>query len=446
MRLTLTEIAAATGSQTTLTGEVSGFSIDSRTVSRGDLFIALRGENHDGHAFVGDTLRAGAAAAIVHEESGSDPRLLRVEDTLKALQDLAHYAWQRWGRDVVAVTGSAGKTTTKDAIAGILSPAMPVGRTEGNLNNHIGLPLSMLRVPDEAQVAVLEIGMNHRGEIGTLTRIVPPKVAVVTNVGYAHIENFENGIEGIASAKSELVEGLLPGGIAVLNYDDERVRAFGEAHPGRTVYYGFSPEAEVRAEDVELREDGVTFRVGRTIFNSALTGRHMVRNILAGIAVARVYGIDEQRLQEPVRKLQSGKMRGQRTERDGILIIDDCYNSNPDAAKSMIDVLRDVPARRRIAVLGEMLELGRWSEPLHRDVGNYVARCGITVLVGIRGVAEALVQGAVDAGLQKDAAYFFSDPCEAGAWLKTFAQPGDAILFKGSRGTRVEKALGRFLE
>jgi UDP-N-acetylmuramoyl-tripeptide--D-alanyl-D-alanine ligase len=168
--------------------------------------------------------------------------------------------------------------------------------------------------------------------------------------------------------------------------------------------------------------------------------------MLAGIAAARALGIDERRLRDAVRSLQPGRMRGERIQRNGLIIINDCYNSNPEAVRSMLEVLRDTPASRRIAVLGEMLELGRWAEDLHREVGGYAARCGISVLVGIRGVAQALVSGAVDAGLPKDAAYFFEDPVEAGMWLQEIARPGDAILFKGSRGTRVEKALERFLE
>jgi UDP-N-acetylmuramoyl-tripeptide--D-alanyl-D-alanine ligase len=316
----------------------------------------------------------------------------------------------------------------------------------GNFNNHIGVPLSILRLPDEARVAVLEIGMNHAGEIRDLSRIAKPEIAVVTNVGYAHTENFEAGIDGVVLAKRELVESLPRDGTAVLNYDDERVRQFSRAHTGKTVYYGYSPEADVRAVNVNLSRDGATFEVEGTLFETALAGSHAVMNILAGIAVARVFGIDEKKVVDAVRSLKPGKMRGERIECNGIHIINDCYNSNPEAVRSMLDVLRDTPAQRRIAVLGEMLELGRWAETLHRDVGRYAARCGISVLVGIRGEAQALIQGAVEAGLRKDAAYFFNDAAEAGRWLSRVAEPGDAILFKGSRGTRVEKALDSFLQ
>ena len=435
------------GASTALEGEVSSWSIDSRTLAAGDVFFAIEGEAHDGHAFVAEVLAKDAAAVVVHRDTAvEDPRLIRVDNTLAALQRLAKDAVENWRGTVVGVTGSAGKTSTKDTIAALLATAMPVGRTVGNFNNHIGLPLSILRLPDAAQIAVLEFGMNHAGEIQALTEIARPKIAVVTNVGYAHIENFDSGIDGIAAAKRELVEALPGDGVAMLNYEDNRVREFRESHPGKTVYYGFSPEADVQAVDLDLREDGTAFRVGETLFRTSLSGRHAVLNVLAGIAVARVFGIDESLLRDAVSSLQPGKMRGERLQRNGVTIINDSYNSNPEAVRSMLDVLRDTPAQRRIAVLGEMLELGRWAEPLHRDVGGYAARCGISVLVGIRGVASALVQGAVEHGLRKDAAYFFDEPERAGDWLRTFVQPGDAILFKGSRGTRVEKALDRYLE
>lgn len=425
------------GAQTALTGEVSSFSIDSRTLQPGDIFFAIAGDVHDGHKFAADVLARGASAAVVHQDLGGDSRFIRVGNTLDALQQLAKWAAARWGGPVVGVTGSAGKTTTKDVIATVLGSAMPVGKTIGNFNNHVGLPLSLLRVPQEAKIAVLEYGMNHAGEIAALGRIVPPDVAVVTNVGYAHIENFDS-IEAIASAKRELVEALKPDGVAVLNEDDERVRQF---RGPRTVYYGLS-----QVTDMELRADGVRFRVDGVEFESPMQGRHAISNILAGLAVGRIFGIDPRGAREAIRTLAPGEMRGERLTRDGIDIINDCYNSNPDAARGMLEVLRDVPARRRIAVLGEMLELGRWSEPLHREVGLYAARCGVTVLVGIRGDARFLVESAVNAGLSSDAAFFFEDPEQAGLHLRSIAKEGDAILFKGSRGTRVEKALERFLE
>jgi UDP-N-acetylmuramoyl-tripeptide--D-alanyl-D-alanine ligase len=444
MKIPLRDVAGVLGLAVESDAVVTGWSVDSRTIQPGDLFFALRGPNHDGHAYVGEVFRKGAVAAVVDREVAGTGTVLRVGDSLNALQALGASARERWGGDVVAVTGSAGKTTTKDVIAEMLAVGVQTTKSEGNLNNHIGLPLSLLRLDEGARVAVLEIGMNHAGEIRELAGIAKPQVGVVTNVGAAHIEFFDS-IEGIAAAKRELIEALPFNGTAVLNADDPRVAGFASAHKGRTVLYGQSPEAQVRAEDVGYSLDGVHFRVGSTEFKSTLTGRHNVQNLLAGIAVAGLYGIPPQRLQKTVQKILPGRMRGERFYHRGVLVYNDCYNSNPDAARAMLDVLQDTPAQRRIAVLGEMLELGRWAEPLHRDVGTYAAECGINVLVGLRGAACYMLDAATRAGLRADAAFFFEDPAEAGRLVRKLARPGDAILFKGSRGVHVERALEQFV-
>ena len=418
---------------------ITGWSIDTRTVAPGDLFIALRGPNHDANAYIEEAFARGASAAI-GQRSANGPVLV-VPDSLQTMQQLAAWARDQWGGDIIGVTGSAGKTSTKDVIAALLATEIRVGKTAGNFNNHVGLPLSILRLPDEARLAVLEYGMNHAGEIRDLARIARPFVAVVTNVGYAHIENFDS-IEGIAAAKRELVEALPRDGVAVLNADDPRVSRF---RTGHSILYGLSEGADVRAEDVEFLPEATRFRVCQTRFETTLLGRHGIRNILAGIAVAGLYGIPPERLRDAVRDLQPGRMRGERIYSDGILILNDCYNSNPDAARAMLDVLRDTPARRRIAVLGEMLELGSWSESLHRNVGRYVAESGINVVVGIRGAARYIVDEAMLAGVPSSAAFFFEQPGPAGELVREIARSGDAILFKGSRGTHVEVALENFM-
>lgn len=444
MTFTVQQIAAALNTTATQVPDlaITGWSVDTRTLKPGDAFFALRGPNTDGNAFIEQAVAQGAAV-VVAERNAEGPVLV-MADTLHALQHLAGWARTHWGGDVVGVTGSAGKTSSKDVIAALLSTTLRVGKTIGNFNNHVGLPLSILKLQEQAQTAVLEIGMNHAGEIRDLAKIARPRIAVVTNVGYAHIEAFES-IEEIAAAKRELVEALPPDGVAVLNADDPRVARFGAVHPGRVITYGLTDRADVRADAVEYLAEGSRFRVGTTRFETVLTGRHGIHNILAGIAVAGLYGIDASRLRDAVRDLAPGPMRGERIRQDGVLILNDCYNSNPDAARAMIDVLRDTPGQRRIAVLGEMLELGRWSEPLHRSVGNYAAENGITVLVGIRGAARHMVDEAIKAGLASDAAFFFDDPDQAGEGLRQMARPGDVILFKGSRGTRVERAMERFL-
>ena len=381
---------------------------------------------------------------VVDREVMSAVPAIRVPDVYAALKSLAAWARRQWKGKLVAVTGSAGKTTTKDVIAEMLAVELRTAKSEENLNNEIGLPLSLLRLADDAQVGVVELGMNHAGEIRELADIARPNVGVVTNVGHAHIENFDS-IEGIAAAKRELVESLGADGIAVLNADDPRVAAMRTVPTdGRTITYGMANDADIRANDVQLAADGIRFRVGPVKFESRLSGRHNVSNILAGIAVADVFGIAPERLQDRVKNLAIGKMRGVRREIRGITIFDDCYNSNPDAARAMLDVLRDTPARRRIAVLGEMLELGHWAEPLHRDVGTYAVECGVDVLVGIGGAASYILDAAKRKGLGAGAALFFENPVDAGRALKELAAPGDAILFKGSRGVHVERALAEF--
>ena len=454
MTLNLQDIARALGAAADPPPlAVDGWSVDTRTQNPGDVYFALRGPHHDGHDFLAAAIEKGAAAVVVERTDGDvraslgctrrslmPPAQLVVPDTERALQDLGAWARKTWGGAVIAVTGSAGKTTTKDAIAHLLGTEMPTGKTNGNFNNHVGVPLSLLRLPDGCRAAAIEMGMNHAGEIRRLAEIAKPSIGVVTNVGYAHAEFFES-IDGIAAAKRELIEGLPPDGVAVLNADDARVSRFREVHPGRTVTYGFCEGADVRGENVEFTAAGSRFRCLGVEFESVLPGRHAVMNLLAAIAVAQVFEISPERLRPAVASFTVGSMRGERTEHEGIVIWNDCYNSNPEAAQSMLDVLRETPAVRRIAVLGEMLELGLAGEELHRQVGRYAARRGVDLLIGVRGAARAMVEAAAQAGVEAE---FFADPAEAGQRVREVARPGDAVLFKGSRGVKVEKALERF--
>jgi UDP-N-acetylmuramoyl-tripeptide--D-alanyl-D-alanine ligase len=446
MELTVAQIIEVTGAEFTgdpalLPQSVLGWSIDSRTIAPSDLFFAIKGEIHDGHTYVADVLSRGATVAIVSEPVAAAP-ILRVADTVRALQQLAHFVRKSWGGHVVGVTGSAGKTSTKDVIAACLATRFTTGKTIGNFNNHLGMPLSILRLRADAKIAVLEMGMNHAGEIRELARIAEPNIGVVTNVGFAHVEMFD-GIEGIAAAKRELVEELPADGVAVLNADDEHVRTFSGRHRGRSITYGFSKDADVRATGLTLAGELSRFCVRGVAFETHLPGRHSVSNVLAGLAVAGIFGINPAELTEVVAALLPCGMRGERFAIGSKIILNDSYNSNPEAARSMIDVLGGELANRRIAVLGEMRELGPMSEKLHRDLGEYVAASGINVVIGIAGASEFVVKRAVECGLDPGGAFFFADPEEAGNFLRRFVEPGDAILFKGSRGTHVEKALAK---
>jgi UDP-N-acetylmuramoyl-tripeptide--D-alanyl-D-alanine ligase len=441
--------------------EASGYSIDSRTIAAGDLFFAVRGERLDGHDFVEAALANGAIAAVVSMRwlapEGMDPsRLLRVPDgpvkdqngdgVLFSLQQLVRAVRRRWGGRLIAITGSAGKTTTKEAVAQVLGARFCVLKSRGNLNNAFGLPLQLLRLEADHDIAVIEMGMNHAGEIAALARIAEPDWAVVSNVAPVHLEYFPDGIAGIARAKYELIQALPPDGVAFLNCDDEHVAWFGAGMGERVVTYGTDKCAEVRAVQIaEIAEEGVAFTVTahgeRSSVALHLLGRHNVHNALAAIAVGLRSGVPLAECAAALAELRAGDKRGEVSAWRGATVINDCYNSNPRALNAMVDALLAIPvavAGRHIVVAGEMLELGPRGEELHRECGQYMAGHGVDVVVGVRGLAAALVDGAAHGGTD---ALFVATPEEAGAWLKENLRSGDAVLLKASRGVRLEHAL-----
>ncbi len=372
--------------------------------------------------------------------------LLVVEDTLVALQRLASSVRRHWGRRVIGITGSAGKTTTKDAAAAVLSAKFQVLKSQGNLNNHYGLPLQLLRLEPEHDVAVIEMGMSHAGEIAALCRMAAPDWGVVTNVGQAHAENFADGIAGVARAKYELVAGLSRNGVAFLNCDDHYVGQFGRDFEGKTVYFGRGPCADPRVVKTEpLGTDGmragIWTRHGNCELRLRLLGEHNVTNALAAIAVGLKAGIPLADCCASLAELEPGDKRGQVLSARGATVINDCYNSNPSALKAMIAVLKGMPAKRRILVAGEMLELGPEAAALHATCGT--AAAGLDVVVGVRGHAREIVEGAREAGVE---ALFVETPDEAGAWLRDNLRAGDAALLKASRGVRLERALEKISE
>lgn len=433
-----------------------GYSIDSRTIAAGELFFAVKGERLDGHDYVESALANGALAAVVSQRwlapaTIDAARLLRVPDhdgsgVLDSLQKLARAVRRQWGRRVIGVTGSAGKTTTKEAVAQVLSARFHVLKSQGNLNNAFGMPLQLLKLDPEHEVAVLEMGMNHGGEITALAKIAEPDWAVVTNVAPVHLEHFTDGIEGIARAKYELVQALSPDGIAVLNCDDERVARFGEGLGERAIFYGTGECAAVRALQITEQEaDGVAFIVEaqseRASVQLHLLGRHNVHNALAAIATGLASGISLGECAQALAELRAGDKRGEIVEWRGAKLINDCYNSNPRALDAMVEALLAMsaaPGGRHIVVAGEMLELGPEGEALHRACGERMATCGVDLIVGVRGLAQALVEGAISKGAT---AVFIATPEEAGAWLAKNLCEGDVALLKASRGVKLERAL-----
>jgi UDP-N-acetylmuramoyl-tripeptide--D-alanyl-D-alanine ligase len=457
MILTLAEAAIGAGAMleapTSITNagaiEVRGYSIDSRTVQPGELFFAVRGERLDGHDFVTDALARHAVAAVVSRarvaglpDAALASPLLITEDPLLALQMLAVHVRRQWGRRVVAITGSAGKTTTKEATAAALGAKFNVLKSLGNLNNGFGLPLQLLRLMPEHEIAVVEMGMNHSGEIAALARIASPDWGVVTNVGNAHIENFAEGQAGIARAKFELVASLPANGAAFLNCSDAYVSQFGRDFPGRVVYFGNGPCADPQivstAEDLEGLH--IRFRAGEREgeFTLKMLGAHNATNAVAGLAVALEAGVELDAAIAALEALTAGDKRGQLIEMGGATILNDSYNSNPEALRSMIQTLAARPAGRRILVAGEMLELGEHSPALHAACGHAAAEAGLDFVLGVRGNAEHLAASACAGGV---ASLFLPDAEAAGNWLVQNLRAGDQILVKGSRGVHLEQAI-----
>ena len=428
--------------------EVVGYSIDSRTVREGELFCAIRGSGRDGHDYVRTAFDSGACAAIVRsgwatENEGVGP-VLAVKEPLEALGSAARQARRQWGRPLAAVTGSNGKTTTKDLIAAMLETKYRVAKSAGNLNNELGLPLSLLRFDGEADVGVAEMGMNHAGEIRRLARVAEPTVGVVTNVNAVHLEHFSS-VDEIASAKRELIEELPSEGTAVLNSDDPRVARFRHGFAGRTVTFGINMDANFKAVDIEtLGAAGVRFRLdaGGERFESSLPGRHNVSNILAALATASVFGVGAEDARAAVLGFQPRGMRGEVLTLGSVTVLNDCYNSNPKALAEMLTVLRETPAKRRVAVLGEMQELGTDSAAFHYEAGRQVAEARVDVLGAVGRYANEMMAGAVENGLSGDSAFSFEEAGPAGTFLARTVSEGDAVLLKGSRGVGLERALG----
>jgi UDP-N-acetylmuramoyl-tripeptide--D-alanyl-D-alanine ligase len=448
MKLALCKIAEFISSSGEFPAEAvaQGYSIDSRTIRRGELFFAVKGDRFDGHDFVNAALEKGAAAAVIRRDQlhrfASKQRLLAVHDTLAALQALATAVRKLWGKALVGVTGSMGKTTTKEAIAHVLASRFRVLKSEGNFNNHFGLPLVLLQVEPEHDIAVIEMGMSHAGEIRTLAKIAQPETGVVTNVAPVHLEFFDS-LAGIARAKYELVESLPPNGTAVLNADDEYVSQFGRDFSGKVILYGTRETGDVRAENLESRgAEGSEFDVvtnnARVRAALALMGQHNILNALAAVSVGLAHGLNLNETVAALATLAPADKRGQVLQLGTITVVNDCYNSNPKALRAMVEALAAMKAKRHIVIAGEMLELGPAAEQMHHAAGREIAGQSIDFLLGVRGLARAMVDGAKQAGARAE---FVDTPEQAGEWLARETREGDVVLLKASRGVKLEKAL-----
>jgi UDP-N-acetylmuramoyl-tripeptide--D-alanyl-D-alanine ligase len=466
MRWTVAQVAEALGTAAPAAlapdTAVGGVSIDSRTIQPGELFIAIHGPRHDGHEFITKALDRGAPAAVADSrrvaELSEDVRrkVFAVDDTLAALQQLASRAceiWRKGGpggrRRIGAVAGSVGKTTTKEILAALVGARYGALKTQGNLNNEYGLPLTLLKLDDQYEAAIVELGMSHAGELAKLTQIAAPDVGVVTRVAVEHLEFFAS-IDEIALAERELIENLpWPEATAVLNVDDERVARFADVARGPVITFGTSKHAEFRAEKIEERGTaGAAFDFvspsGRMRLESPLIGKHNVMNAIAALAAASVWGIGAAEAKEVFPTLAPADKRGEVVRfEEGFSVINDSYNSSPTALGALIELLGATPGyQRRILAAGEMLELGPSSPELHRECGRLAAAQGhIDWIFGVQGCAADFVDAALAAGHSKERARFFASSEEAAKAIEKFVRPGDLVLLKGSRGVRMEKIL-----
>jgi UDP-N-acetylmuramoyl-tripeptide--D-alanyl-D-alanine ligase len=427
-------------------GAIEGVSIDTREACERRLFVALKGASADGHDYLGAAVGKGAAALLVSSSrkaeasrvAGSIP-VFDVSDTLAGLQALAAAYRSLVNPRVIAVTGSSGKTGTKDLIAAIVAKRFGVHATPGNLNNHIGLPLTILGMEGSEEICVTEMGANHKREIKTLAGIARPDIGVVTNIGPAHLEHF-GSLKGTAAAKAELLEALPAGGTAVLPADDDFIDFLKERTKARTITFGFSEGADRRITGLERRESGgYRFRAGDLALEIARPGKHHVLNAAAAAVVGSIIGVPAGEIAAAILEAPVHGGRGALLDLAGILFFDETYNSNPASLKAAVDAFMEIPARgRRWLVLGDMLELGPSSEDLHREAGALCGRAKVDGIFTIGVETVALNRAAAEQRKSPDHITHFLDAAKLSAYLNELLAPGDAVLVKGSRGMRME--------
>lgn len=444
MKFNLSEFARIVGGTCLRDGEFTDFCIDSRKGKQGDLFVCLKGARVDGHDFVSKAEQVGVSALLIEREVDSDlPRVL-VPDTLKALQDFA--AWYRTRPDlkVIAVTGSVGKTTTKEFIASVLSQAFSTYKTQGNMNSETGLPLTLLHVSPENKVVVTEMGMCGFGEISELSHIARPDIGVLTNIGVCHIE-FLGSREGILKAKMEIVDGMPDNGVLVLNGDDPYLSTVSDTAQKRITYGLNRPDYDYYAYNVAVLSEGVSFTaktpIGDLDVKLAIDGIHNVYNSLAAIAVGVLCGMDLKQIGEGLSRMEKAPMRQNIRKENGMTLIEDCYNASPTSMKASIDVLKGKEGRK-VAVLGDMLELGEDSAAYHRSVGEMLE--GVSVLIAYGEFAQSYLEGAEIAGVPQRIPC--KTPEDAAINLKLAARKGDVVLFKASRSMHAERVIECFLK
>ncbi len=430
---------------------ISGISTDSRRIRPGDLFIPLIGENFDGHNYIASAFENGAAAALSQKPVPDFPDrlVISVDNTLKALQDLAKRYRSRFSIPFTGITGSVGKTSTKEMVACALGTRYNVLKNEGNLNNEIGVPLTVFRLDGSHEAAVIEMGMSGFGEISALTSIVKPRVAIITNIGISHIEKLGSR-QNILKAKLEILEGLQPGGLLIVNGDDSLLSGVKDLLKVRTVSYGLNEGVDYQAVNVCSRGIGgidfdIRVHTGEYTVHVPAPGIHNVYNALAAIAAGLELSVPIRDIIDGIAQFKTGRMRMDIISANGLTVINDAYNASPQSVKAALDVLNELECSRRIAVLGDMLELGEWSEQAHKQTGANAASCRLDYIVTVGIDAAHIAKGAVGAGFPADRTVTFSTNDEALGFLTRMLVPGDAVLVKGSRGMKMEEIVRKLV-
>ena len=453
LQISIREIAEATGGSCKASTEtiITGISTDSRKIGAGDLFIPLIGDNFDGHDYIAAAFEKGAAAALSQKPVRDFPggTVISVENTLKALQALAALYRSRFEIPFTGITGSVGKTSTKEMVACALGTRYNVLKNEGNLNNEIGVPLTVFRLEESHEAAVVEMGMSGFGEISALTAIVKPRVGIITNIGISHIEKLGSR-QNILKAKLEILEGLQPGGLLILNGDDSLLSGVKDLLKVRTVSYGLNEGVDYQAVNVHSRGiNGIDFDIciksGEYAVHVPAPGIHNVYNALAAIAAGLELSVPMQDIIDGIAQFRTGRMRMDIISANGLTVINDAYNASPQSVKAALDVLGELECDRRFAVLGDMLELGEWSEQAHTQTGIDAASCRLDYIVTVGPNAANIAKGSVGAGFPSDCAVSFSTNAEASEFLDGVLQSGDAVLVKGSRGMKMEEIVQKLI-
>lgn len=446
-KLTLKEIARVLGCEVSADADITDISTDTRNITPGSLFIAIEGERFDAHDFVGQAAQKGASAVVVHKDVQCSAPVLRVEDTVEAYLDIAGYYRDRYDIPLIGLTGSVGKTTTKDMVALAMSAGYKTLKTQANFNNHIGMPKTLLELDSSYSAAVIEMGMNHFGEISALSRRCKPTMGIITNIGVSHIENLGSR-EGILRAKLELLEGLKPDAPLILNGDNDLLSKV-KLEDRRVYFFGIeNKEADFLATDISSDSVStsftVSFKEGRQKITLPTVGNHNVLNALAAFAAAYLNGVSPESIAEALSGYVPSGMRQKVVDCGNFKVIEDCYNASPDSMRASLSTLANMPGGKKVAVLGDMLELGKFSEQLHREVGEFAAKCGIDELLCFGKEAAYIALAAREASVKEvrsfsDREEFINEVCGR-------ARDSAVLLFKASHGMHFEEIISELYE